>query len=306
MKFFIVFQNRTYNKECAGGYLWAPQKDKGGKSNFHWDNMKSVKQGDIIFSVYKRYIKSVNVAKLDCYDNIRPEGLGENLWEDQGWKVDVEYNVLERPISIDEHIEGILSLCSEKYSPFTLQGNRRGNGNQGYLFEISNEFGDYLLELVKNDNSIDVENTMVQEEQYIQQVDDILSKFKDETEKILVTKARIGQGIFRNKLMTRASCCEICGINMKELLRASHCKPWTNSNNIERLDVNNGLLLCLIHDGLFDKGLIGFNDDGSIIISTKVDISQYSLMNINSNMRLSFKSEQVPFIKWHRENIFQY
>ncbi|NLN14012.1 MAG: hypothetical protein GX185_00235, partial [Tissierellia bacterium] len=147
--YFIVFQNKTYFEEKSGGYLWAPQRSKSGKEIFHWSNMTMIKKGDIIFSLYQRQIVSVNIA-LDSYiEATRPKSFDKlELWEDEGWLVKVDYNELEVPISIDDNIEEILKLCPEKYSPF----NRTGSGNQGYLYEISEKLGDYLMELVQEKN----------------------------------------------------------------------------------------------------------------------------------------------------------
>jgi len=39
-------------------------------------------------------------------------------------------------------------------------------------------------------------------------------------------------------------------------LVASHCKPWRDSTNGERLDGENGLLLTQSIDHLFDRGFI--------------------------------------------------
>lgn len=47
-----------------------------------------------------------------------------------------------------------------------------------------------------------------------------------------------------------------CGVSDEHFLIDSHIKPWSQSNNQEWLDVNNGLLLCPNHDALFDKGII--------------------------------------------------
>lgn len=149
--YYIVFQNKTYFEEKAGGYLWAPQRTKSGREIFHWSNMTKIKKGDIIFSVYKRKIVSVNIA-LDSYvESDRPKTFDKlELWENEGWLVKVEYNELTKPISIDDNIEEILKLCPDKYSPF----NETGRGNQGYLYDIGRELGDYLMELIleKNEN----------------------------------------------------------------------------------------------------------------------------------------------------------
>jgi hypothetical protein len=45
--------------------------------------------------------------------------------------------------------------------------------------------------------------------------------------------------------------CRITGVNREEHLRASHCKPWRDSTNDERLDGENGLLLTPSIDHLF-------------------------------------------------------
>ena len=116
-----------------------------------------------------------------------------------------------------------------------------------------------------------------------------------------IIKARIGQGLFKEKLLYRSCQCAICGLNIKSLLIASHCKPWGKATNKERLDVNNGLLLCPTHDALFDKGLITFKENGKIIISKEIQESQYKLLNIDEYVRLDFRSEQLPYIKYHRE-----
>jgi hypothetical protein len=50
-------------------------------------------------------------------------------------------------------------------------------------------------------------------------------------------------------------------------LVASHCKPWRDATNEERLDGENGLLLTPSIDHLFDRGFIGFEDNGRLIIS---------------------------------------
>src|SRR6266446_6519764 len=50
-------------------------------------------------------------------------------------------------------------------------------------------------------------------------------------------------------------------------LIASHCKPWRDSTNEERLDGENGLLLTPSIDHLFDRGFIGFENDGNLVIS---------------------------------------
>ena len=62
--------------------------------------------------------------------------------------------------------------------------------------------------------------------------------------------------------------CVITGINHPKLLVASHIKPWVVSDNQERLQVDNGLLLSATYDRLFDSGLITFDKNGRIFLSS--------------------------------------
>jgi len=124
-----------------------------------------------------------------------------------------------------------------------------------------------------------------------------------ETEKEQLIKIRIGQGKFKNKLLCYDSKCKICGLSNQSLLIASHIKPWKDSNNMERLDVNNGFLLCSNHDSLFDKGYVTFNNEGKILISEQLSKSDYELLNLNSNILISINDENKKYLEWHRMNI---
>ncbi|WP_195989462.1 HNH endonuclease signature motif containing protein [Clostridium sp. D53t1_180928_C8] len=144
---------------------------------------------------------------------------------------------------------------------------------------------------------------IISEKEEIEEVNNFTCKL-DNTEREQVVKTRVGQGIFKAKLINRESKCIICGMKIKELLIASHCKPWCKSNNYERVDINNGLLLCPNHDALFDKGLITFNDKGEIIISKIIPIEEYELLNINKNISIKISKESIKYISWHRINAF--
>ena len=78
---------------------------------------------------------------------------------------------------------------------------------------------------------------------------------------------RIGQNVFRSLLLEiyGGQCC-VCGLNIKELLRASHILPWAESKT-NRLNPENGLCLSATYDAAFDKYLISFDDDYRMIVS---------------------------------------
>lgn len=116
-------------------------------------------------------------------------------------------------------------------------------------------------------------------------------------------KVRITQGKFRQNLIQRDKCCKVCGIDIGNLLIASHIKPWCDSNDFEKNDAYNGILLCSNHDALFDKGLISFYDDGKIIISKCLNENYYDRLNINHNIKIKISEKQRAYMSYHRENI---
>jgi hypothetical protein len=87
-----------------------------------------------------------------------------------------------------------------------------------------------------------------------------------EAERLVIQ--RIGQDVFREALMAYwSSRCPLTGIAEPALLRASHIVPWAECTDAQRLDVHNGLLLSALWDAAFDRGLISFADDGSVLAS---------------------------------------
>lgn len=125
-------------------------------------------------------------------------------------------------------------------------------------------------------------------------------------EREAIVKIRENQGRFRQQLIDKYQHkCALCGINMNELLFANHIKPWSVSEDKEKIKVNNGILLCSNHDKLFDNGLISFDDDGNILISSKIDEINRKFTNINLSMKIEVNEEMQKFLKYHRENIYK-
>lgn len=48
MNYFFVFQNKTYDQERKGSYLWAPKVNAKGQTKSRWTSMAQVKKGDLI------------------------------------------------------------------------------------------------------------------------------------------------------------------------------------------------------------------------------------------------------------------
>lgn len=143
MAYWWVSQNKTYKEEKDGGYLWAPKKTKSGRKIHHWETMKDVRPGDIVFSYVGQAIVAVSKVEKSAYDSNKPFSKSNDDWEVIGRKVEATYKELSIPIrlhSIVNELQAILRRQSA-YKPL----DRNGSGNQGYLYSISDDAGKFIL-----------------------------------------------------------------------------------------------------------------------------------------------------------------
>ncbi|MCW5628250.1 MAG: HNH endonuclease, partial [Rhodoferax sp.] len=127
-----------------------------------------------------------------------------------------------------------------------------------------------------------------------------------ETERQAIVLARRGQGLFKTRVMSLERACRITGVDREEHLRASHCKPWRDSTNEERLDGENGLLLTPSIDHLFDRGFIAFEDNGQVIISPVAHRDALRRMGLAIERPPNvgrFSPGQRKYLEFHRENV---
>lgn len=120
-----------------------------------------------------------------------------------------------------------------------------------------------------------------------------------------VVKRRVGQGIFRDLLLDRfdGACC-MTGLTNVRLLIASHIVPWSKSTGAQKLDPENGLLLSVSMDALFDKGLISFSSNGRILVGHDLDSHAMKILGLEGDFALPEKiltDARKENLKKHRE-----
>ena len=126
------------------------------------------------------------------------------------------------------------------------------------------------------------------------------------TERQAIVKSRIGQGQFRDNLILKYKGCIITGIDIPQVLVASHIKPWAVSDNKERLDVDNGLLLSATYDRLFDSGLIAFNEKGQVLASKFISADNLRLLGIDlkNEYPIKYSSRMENYLTYHRDVVY--
>jgi hypothetical protein len=115
-----------------------------------------------------------------------------------------------------------------------------------------------------------------------------------EVERLVVQ--RIGQDIFRDGLMEYwEGRCPLTGITDPALLRASHIVPWSEcTDDSQRLDVHNGLLLSALWDAAFDRLLVTIDEMGRPEFSSRLSPAA------RTELRWS---DLIPLTDLHRENL---
>lgn len=297
----VNFENKDITDITDNCGVWG---FKNGESNER--TYENIDIGDIVF------FRINDSEKYQCFDGFAKVGdkqinskLSKYFWNDASYENLIYFDelvLLDTPFRLSKNNEKLSNLTFGKmwhdgYNMFREWKLKEDDE------EIKNS-KDLINFFLKLDHKIiyriekNVEKLEINE-------DEIENLNMTETEKEILIKTRIGQSKLRDILLFERKKCELCGINKKELLIASHIKPWSHSEKHEKLDLNNVLLLCSIHDILFDKGFISFDELGKIIVSSELDEINKIYSNIDSNMKIKLKENMKEYLKYHRDFIFK-
>ncbi|HXJ03686.1 MAG TPA: HNH endonuclease [Candidatus Acidoferrum sp.] len=319
MRYWWVNQNQTYRQEIAGGYLWSPKRNANGARNPFYEFMREVTPGDLVFSFVDTRIVALGIVSSYCYESPKPAefgGVGLN-WEAIGWRVRVNFVSLQEKIRPKDHIDLLRGLLPSRYSPL----QESGNGIQSiYLTELPPDLATVLMGLIGKEASMlsarsaetllerpmQVENADLEIWEHHIEINIESDSQIPDTEREALIVARRGQGLFKERVMEIETRCRITGVTNPIHLRASHCKPWRDSDNQERLNGENGLLLTPTIDHLFDRGFISFEDSGVLIVSPVAHAPSLNRMGVETNKIVNvgtFTEGQKQFLDYHRESV---
>ena len=288
---------------------------KNGKSNT--PTYESIEKGDVIF------FRTTYDKKYQCFDGFgvvykkenNPQ-LAKNFWNDEDYQNLVYFGkvvIFDKPFRLAKDSKKLESLTFGKlwhngYNMFRQWYLKKDDEDIKSPKDLINYFYSFKHKVLYDNFSVynsDRDNDL-------SVFEDIKNLFEDDenislkkTEKEIIIKARVGQSKLRDELISLRNKCELCSIDKKELLIASHIKPWSKSLRNERLDINNVLLLCPLHDQLFDKGFISFDEEGKILISNELKGIDLKDLNIIAEMKIKLPEESKKYFKYHRENIFR-
>lgn len=301
MRYWWVNHGNKGPTEVAEGYLWSPKRGKNGAQIQFYENMRRAKPGEPVFSCFDSQIAHVGLVTAPAQTATKPSAYGAETWNREGWRLEVDWRRLPKPVVPAEVIGEIRPWLPPSHSPV------RANGalNQVYLTQIRREIFDIIMRTAGAENE-ETWRAVRREERRSRGAGGRPTTTPAETEREQTGKVRIGQGLFRVRIRQFGETgCRVTGVTNPRLLVASHIKPWRDCTNAERLDGANGLLLTPHVDRLFDRGLISFENDGRVKVSLKVtdeDLDRLGLGGLRGRNVGPFKEAQTVYLDHHRQN----
>jgi putative restriction endonuclease len=304
--YWWVNQKQTWRHEIYDGYLWSPKLQANGRHLMHYDWMQTLHPGDIVLSYISGAFRFAGIVHAHARSERRPDfGLTSAPWSQDGWIVPTNFVDIQ-PVNPKDHLDAYRRVAPARYGPI----NSADNVVPQYLFALPDSLGElYLraggLTVMSLSHQVEVDNPSLEDD--IVFTDEAPSHSLTETERLVLARARRGQGYFKEAVRRYEPACRLTGLEDPRHLVASHMKPWSESNNVERLDGHNGLLLSPHVDHLFDRGVITFEaTSGRVRTSPRLALEVIDRWKLDlATPRRRFSTAQRPFLEYHQDIVFQ-
>ena len=259
------------------------------------------------FLLKKDLLKYLEETKIEY---LKPEQAYVNkidlpkLWEQRKQKIEnlpeiIEFEIVEQTQisgpriyvkSTDNAYKIIRELSLPNITYITIVKLVDENQKLFYYFKL---FADYFGE--------------VQHPYLIKEEEKEVEKLEESIETRILSRARKGQGKYREGLLNQCPYCPITMVSDERMLIASHIKPWAKSNDTEKIDPFNGFMFTPTFDYLFDRGFLSFTEDKKTKLSPFLSNMTYSKLGISDNKIIySLPIEgREEYLKYHRAEIFQ-
>ena len=308
VQYWWVNQSKAVARGLMSDYLWCA-RDKRGVPTDAAQSMIRVQRGDLIFAYAESAVRGVGLALQPAVEAMRPQELappGKAAAPVEGWYLPVRFFELAVPLRPREHIEALKPVLPAELSPLRSTGAR----NPGvYLAAVCAPMADVLRGLLAEqleDVEAQIKAAAVSElaedwvESSIRRRTDLSRLDKQQ-----LIRARRGLGEFRRSLEKIETACRLTGLLDRRHLRACHIKPWSVSDDQEKIDGCNGLLLSPHIAHLFTRGYISFSDQGDLLASRYLNPAILTSWSLRMPMRVGvFQPRQRLYLDYHRREVF--
>jgi len=305
--YWWVNQNRAVAKGLMGDYLWSPDMPSGsqGESTRH---IQAVVPGDLIFAYSDGALRGIGLALRVAFPSARPQELAATgkASPASGWYLPVRFFELDVPLHPRAHMGALNPVLSDNHAPLRATGVCNP---AVYLAPVSVTMAEVLRQLLTGqleDVEAQIKAAVVSEladdwmESSIRRRTDL-----EPADKQQLIRARRGLGSFRASLEKIETACRVTGLLDRRHLRACHIKPWSVSEDREKIDGSNGLLLSPHIAHLFSRGYISFSDQGDLLASRHLNPAILTAWSVRLPMKVGpFQSGQCLYLDYHRRQVF--
>ena len=219
-----------------------------------------------------------------------------------------EYNRNARTSTAKNRVPSLIQFC-EFFNYVTT--DKDVNGKTIYIFQpekMSAVSGDY--------DFIDLTEDVLKDLKGEDSHDEKLAEFLIEKYGLdgtvvheIISRNSSVQRIFRNNLIAKYGLkCMMCDKYIDEVLVASHIKPASECDVVSKANCENGLLLCALHDKLFDRYLISFDFTTGKLLYSKVLEGKLEEYQLKENFTLSnelLTNERRQFLMEHNIEFYK-
>lgn len=311
-KYWIVGLGNTYKIATSESFLWAPNFTKAGKKNAGYENMEVAQIGDLVFSCVDQHIKDIGIVVQKSYPMQTPSYHAFDKWADMnGRAIKVDWYTPKKGIFLKDYISSIKKISSYP-SPFAESALDTLRLKQQYLIEISNEYANFLFNKLSVENGINDIKLELNKLLLNKVAQEDTRQIPEHTSKNALVKVRTAQLLFSKNLSKIEKGCRVTNTLYDfskvrdRYLISSHIKPWSECTKEQRVDGNNGLFLAPHIDYLFDRYLISFKKDGTMLISEIIkNDAIFEKWNIIEKNVGNFSNEQDYYLEYHRQQFFK-
>jgi putative restriction endonuclease len=282
----------------TGEYLRSSERNRNGSRNESHRNLMRVQPGDLVFAFADGAVRAVGIALRSAVEAPPPA--------QREWQLPVRFLQLGVPLNPKTHMLRLKPVLPRSYSPLRVTGMRNPTV---YLASISDAMTEVLRQLL-DEQLEDIEaqiNAAVGSELADDWIEATIQRRTDidPADRQQLIRARRGQGVFRRNLEKIENACRVTGLLDRRHLRAIHIKPWSASEDREKLDGCNGLLLSPHVAHLFARGYISFADNGELLISRHLNPAVLKSWTLRPPINVgALRPQQRLYLEYHRREVF--
>jgi putative restriction endonuclease len=284
--------------QLTGDYLRASERDRNGSRNESFHNLTRVQPGDLVFAFADGAVRAVGIALRSAIEAPAPA--------QRQWHLPVRYLQLQVPLNPKAHMLKLKQVLPRSHAPLRPTGLRNP---AVYLACVSDAMSAVLRQLL-DEQLEDIEaqiNAAVGSELADDWIETAIQRRTDisSVDRQQLIRARHGQGVYRRNLEKIENACRVTGLLDRRHLRATHIKPWSASEDSEKLDGCNGLLLSPHIAHLFARGYISFADDGELLLSRHLNPAVLKSWTVRPSLTVGkFQPQQCQYLEYHRREVF--